>query len=216
MSCVGASVLIVPDQPRRANHRRNRSARVCVAPAGHRDDGYGAAGNFGATWGRNVRYQAMRSAKCSILLLFVAAVLASTPFAAFGITQNWNDAQIHWMSFDEGLEAAKKTNKPVCLIFFTTWCPHCTNYSKLFSNPELVNKSQSFVMIRIDADMNQELSEKYSLDGEYIPRTYFFSPDGTVDPSLSESQDDYKYFYAEDDPRSILAGMDRALKKFQN
>jgi thiol-disulfide isomerase/thioredoxin len=158
----------------------------------------------------------MKNAKRSILLLFVAAVIGSAPFAAFGVTQNWNDAQIHWMSFDEGLEAAKKANKPVCLVFFTTWCPHCTNYSKLFSNTALVSKSKSFVMIRIDADKNQELSQKYSLDGEYIPRTYFFSPDGVVDPSLAEQQDEYKYFYAEDDPRSILAGMDRALKKFQN
>jgi thiol-disulfide isomerase/thioredoxin len=158
----------------------------------------------------------MKNTKRSILLLFAAAVLASTPFAAFGVPQNWNDAQIHWMSFDEGLKAAKKANRPVCLIFFTTWCPHCTNYSKLFRNPALVSKSQSFVMVRIDADKNQELSEKYSLDGAYIPRTYFFSPEGTVEPSLTENQADYKYFYAEDDPRSILAGMDRALKKFQN
>ena len=130
----------------------------------------------------------MKNPKRLILLLFVAALVTSAPFAAFGVPQNWNDAQIHWMSFDEGLKAAKKTNKPVCLIFFTTWCPHCTNYSKLFSNPALVSKSQSFVMIRIDADKNQELSEKYSLDGEYIPRTYFFSPDGTVDPSLWRSR----------------------------
>jgi thiol-disulfide isomerase/thioredoxin len=194
MSCVAAPacMLLVPDLSRRANHCRNRGARVCEC-TGER---------------------AMKNTTRSILLLFVAAVLASTPFAAFGVTQNWNDAQIHWMSFDEGFEAAKKINKPVCLIFFTTWCPHCTNYSKLFSNPALVSKSQSFVMIRIDRDKNQELSKKYSLDGEYIPRTYFFSPDGTVDPSLTENRDDYKYFYTEDDPRSILAGMDRALRKF--
>jgi thiol:disulfide interchange protein len=160
--------------------------------------------------------QVMKNSKRSILLLIVTAVLAYTPIAAFAVTQNWNDAQIHWVSFDEGLKAAKKTNKPVCLIFFTTWCPHCTNYSKLFSNPALVSKSQSFVMIRIDRDKNRDLSKRYSLDGEYIPRTYFFSPNGTVDPSLMEGHDDYKYLYTEDDPRSILAGMDRALKKFQN
>jgi hypothetical protein len=70
-------------------------------------------------------------------------------------------------------------------------------------------------MIRLDKDKNAEISKKYAPDGEYIPRTYFLSPDGTLDPSLSETRDQFKYFYNEKDPASILAGMDRALKKLQ-
>ena len=158
----------------------------------------------------------MRKRRPSILLVFVAAALAATPFAACAVvTQNWNDSQILWMPYAAGLAEAKKANKPVCLIFFTTWCPHCTNYSRLFSNPELVKKSKSFVMIRIDKGKNPDLSKQYNLDGEYIPRTYFLSSNGKVDPSLSEARDPYKYFYREDDPRSIQAGMDRALKKLR-
>jgi thiol-disulfide isomerase/thioredoxin len=129
--------------------------------------------------------------------------------------ENWNDANITWMSYDDGLAAARKSHKPICLIFFTTWCPHCKNYSGVFSDPEVVKKAQSFVMIRVDKDKNAELSKKYAPDGEYIPRTYFLSADGTLDASLSETRDQYKYFYNEKDPASILAGMDRALKKLQ-
>jgi thiol:disulfide interchange protein len=133
--------------------------------------------------------------------------------AAFAGAENWNDANIHWMAYDEGLAAAKKSHQPICLIFYTTWCPHCGNYSKLFSDPEVVKKSRSFVMIRLDKDKNQELSQKYKPDGEYIPRTYFLSPDGALDESLAEQREQFKYFYSESNPASILAGMDRALKK---
>jgi protein-disulfide reductase (glutathione) len=143
----------------------------------------------------------------AIIGLLVAAA------AAFAGAENWNDDNIHWMTYDEGMAAAKKSHQPICLIFYTTWCPHCGNYSKLFSDPEVVKRSQSFVMIRLDKDKNKELSQKYKPDGEYIPRTYFLSSDGALDESLAEQREQFKYFYSESNPASILAGMDRALKK---
>ncbi|MFI5396647.1 MAG: thioredoxin family protein [Candidatus Binatia bacterium] len=143
-----------------------------------------------------------------VSFLLVSAVV-------FAGVENWNDANVHWMAYDDGLAAAKKSHQPICLIFYTTWCPHCANYSKLFSDPKVVEKSKSFVMIRLDKDKNQELSKKYKPDGEYIPRTYFLSSGGVLDESLAEQREQFKYFYSESDPASILAGMDRALKKLQ-
>lgn len=148
------------------------------------------------------------------LLLMAAGVFVANAAARAG-TEDWNDANLHWMSFDAGLAAAKKEKRPICLIIYTTWCPHCANYSKVFSDPEVVKKAKSFVMVRVDKDKNPELSKKYSPDGEYIPRTYFFSSKGDLDASLTEARPQYKYFYNESDPASILAGMDRALKKLQ-
>ena len=145
--------------------------------------------------------------------LALLAALCSGSSTALAGAENWNDANIHWLSYDEGLAQAKKQHKPICLIFYTSWCPHCANYSKLFSDPKITEKSKSFVMIRIDADKNQELSQKYKPDGAYIPRTYFLSADGQLDESLSEQRPQFKYFYSENDPVSILAGMDRALRK---
>jgi protein-disulfide reductase (glutathione) len=152
-----------------------------------------------------------------VALSLTAALVATVllPRTALAGAEDWNDANIKWMPYDDGLAAAKKDHKPVCLIFYTGWCPHCANYSKVFSSPDLVKKSQAFVMIRLDKDKNAELSKKYSPDGEYIPRTYFLSSDGKLDDSLAETRDQYKYFYSESDPSSILAGMDRALKKLR-
>jgi protein-disulfide reductase (glutathione) len=147
------------------------------------------------------------------------AVAAAATVAWCGVAlagaENWNDANIQWMSYENGLAAAKKSHRPICLIFYTTWCPHCANYSKVFSNADVVQKAKSFVMIRLDKDKNQALSKQYSPDGEYIPRTYFLSADGKLDTGLTESRSQFKYFYSESDPASLLAGMDRALKQLQ-
>jgi hypothetical protein len=126
---------------------------------------------------------------------------------------DWNDGQITWKGHEEGLAAAKKEKKPVCLVLYTEWCPHCANYSKVFHDPKVVERSKRFVMIRLDKDKSQELSRRYAPDGEYIPRTYFLAPDGTLDPSIHAPRDQYKYFYDERDPASVLAGMDAALAK---
>ena len=156
---------------------------------------------------------------CGVARIAVAVALAAllvTGLAAVARAgaENWNDAQIKWMSYEDGLQAAKASDKPICLIFYTSWCPHCANYSRLFFDPQVVEKSKSFVMIRVDKDKAKDVSAQYKPDGEYIPRTYFLSPDGKLDESITEARPQYKYFYNEQSASGILGGMDRALKKF--
>jgi len=129
---------------------------------------------------------------------------------------DWNDQGIKWRTYDEGLAEAKKTKKPVVLIFYTEWCPHCSNYSKLFHDPKVVEKSKQFVMIRIDNDKNQELSKKFAPDGSYIPRTYFLTSGGVLDPDIHAPREQFKYFFDERSPDSVLAAMDTASKKLKN
>ena len=148
----------------------------------------------------------------TLITLLLALGLAGTAHAG----GDWNDAQITWMSYDDGLAAAKKEKKPVLLIFYTEWCPHCANYSKVFHDPKVVAKSKDFVMIRLDGDKNKDLSKQYAVDGSYIPRTYFLSSAGTLDPNIHAPRDQFKYFYDEKNPDSILAGMDAALKQLKN
>jgi protein-disulfide reductase (glutathione) len=150
------------------------------------------------------------SALAAVAALVVVA--SAVPARAGG---DWNDAKVQWQPYEQGLAAAKKDKKPILLVFYTEWCPHCSNYSKVFHDEKVVEKSKQFVMIRLDKDKNAEISKKYAPDGEYIPRTYFLSSDGTLDPTLTAPRPEYKYFYDEKDPASILAGMDAALKKLK-
>jgi thiol:disulfide interchange protein len=145
---------------------------------------------------------------------FAATALATARPAHAG--GDWNDQGIKWRTYDEGLAEAKKTKKPIVLIFFTEWCPHCQNYSKLFHDPKVVEKSKQFIMIRIDNDKNQELSKKFAVDGSYIPRTYFLTSAGVLDPDIHAPRDQFKYFFDERNPESVLAAMDVASKKLKN
>ena len=144
--------------------------------------------------------------------LAVALVLGGAIAAR---AHDWNDGQITWKDYEAGLAAAKKEKKPVCLIFFTEWCPHCGNYSHVFHDPKVVEKSKQLVMVKLDKDKSAELSKKYAPDGEYIPRTYFLAPDGKLDADIHAPRPQYKYFYDEKDPSSVLAGMDEAVKKLK-
>jgi thiol-disulfide isomerase/thioredoxin len=128
---------------------------------------------------------------------------------------DWNDKQIDWQPYAKGLETAKAKKKPVCLVFYTEWCPHCQNFSGVFHDGKVVEKSKKFVMIRIDKDKEADLSRKFVPDGEYIPRTYFLSPAGTLEPSIHAPRDKYQYFYDEHEPAPLLAAMDTALEKFK-
>ena len=151
-------------------------------------------------------------ARHTLLAALALIVLVAAPARAGG---DWNDGAIAWQSYDAGLALAKKEHKPICLVFFTEWCPHCSNYSKVFHDPAVVAKAKDFVMIRLDKDKNAELSGKFGPDGQYIPRTYFLSSAGVLDPDLHAPRDQYKYFYDEHDPKSVLAGMDTALAKLK-
>jgi len=126
---------------------------------------------------------------------------------------DWNDQAVKWVPYTDALATAKKEKKPVCLVFFTEWCPHCQNYSGVFHDPKVVEETKRFVMVRLDRDKEKELSTKYAPDGEYIPRTYFLKSDGTLDPEIHAPRDDYKYFYDERDPAPLLAAMNQAIAK---
>ncbi len=143
------------------------------------------------------------------LLALVAAVSPRDAWAG----GDWNDAQVQWLSYKDGLAAAKKEKKPICLIFYTDWCPHCANYSGVFHDPKVVEMSKKFVMIRLNNDKEKELSKQYEGDGRYIPRTFFLSSDGKLDAAIHVPRDRFQYFYDEKNPASVLAGMDEALKK---
>jgi len=148
-----------------------------------------------------------------VALCTTLTLAAARPALAGG---DWNEQGVKWRTYEEGLKEAKTSKKPVLLIFYTEWCPHCANYSKVFHDPKVVEASKKFVMVRIDGDKNQELSKQYAIDGSYIPRTYVLAPSGTVDADIHAPRDQFKFFYDERNPESVLTAMNAAMKKYKN
>jgi len=147
-----------------------------------------------------------------VTLVIPALLVCARPLYAGG---DWNDDGVSWQAYEKGLQAAKADKKPICLIFYTEWCPHCANYSKVFHDPKVVEQAKRFVMIRLDKDKNPDLSKRYAPDGEYIPRTFFLSSAGELAADIHAPRDQFKYFYNESSPGDVLNGMDTALKKLK-
>ena len=126
--------------------------------------------------------------------------------------ESWNAGQIDWQPYEGGLAKAKAEKKPVCLVLFTNWCPHCRNYSRIFDDAKVVERSKGFVMIRLDADDRQDVATKFQPDGGYVPRTFFLSPEGVLAADIHAPRPKYRYFFDERNPASILAGMEQALR----
>jgi thioredoxin-like negative regulator of GroEL len=126
---------------------------------------------------------------------------------------DWNLRGIQWWPYDPGLLQAQKTGKPIVLIFYVDWCPHCHHYSRVFHDPALAKAAQGFVMVRVERDYNREISKQYDLDGDYIPRTFFLRPNGELLADLHSGRDDYRYFLDEYEPDETLQLMARAQAK---
>ncbi|MEZ4293468.1 MAG: thioredoxin family protein [Polyangiaceae bacterium] len=130
-----------------------------------------------------------------------------------GPGESWNTAQIEWFDFNSGVARATAENKPILLVVYTTWCPHCKNYSRVFEDPKVVEEVKGFIAIRIDADQDSDVAKRYAKDGSYIPRTFFLQPDGTPDFEVKAARPQYAYFYDERNPASLLAGMASAKQR---
>jgi hypothetical protein len=141
----------------------------------------------------------------------IAALPQPASQAALAET-GWNVAEIAWQTYDAGIAKAKAEGKPVCLIIYADWCPHCRNYSHVFEDPKVVTRAKDFVMIRLNGDTD-EAARKYTADGGYVPRTYFLAPDGTPYSDIHAPRPKFIYFYDEHNPESVLAGMDAAARK---
>jgi len=127
----------------------------------------------------------------------------------------WTE-KIRWRAFAAGMREARVEKKPVCLVFYTTWCPHCRNFSHVFEDDRVVERARDFVMIRLDADEEVELNRMYAPDGSYIPRTLFLAPDGTLERSIHAPNRKHQFFYDERQPEELVVAMQAALRKLQS
>jgi len=91
---------------------------------------------------------------------------------------DWNDAEISWHGYEEGMQLAAATKQPVLLIFYADWCPTCHAYQYIFQGREVIAAARALVMVRVNIDEQPEISRLYMPDGDYVPRTFALSPQG--------------------------------------
>ncbi|MCK4810661.1 MAG: thioredoxin family protein [Methanosarcinales archaeon] len=89
-------------------------------------------------------------------------------------------ARIVWYSYEEGMGIAQEQNKPVMICVYTGWCGGCKELKRVvYTDPDVIELSDEFVCIKIDADQHPDIAAKYNPRG-YVPTIVFLRADDTV------------------------------------
>ena len=92
------------------------------------------------------------------------------------------ESDLEWIANEaEGLEIARRDDKPVMLDFYATWCAACNELDhKTFSHPDVQSKLSQFVKIKLDFTKNSDeverLKKKYGIVG--LPVVIFYDAKG--------------------------------------
>jgi thiol:disulfide interchange protein len=87
--------------------------------------------------------------------------------------------KISWEpSMDAALEKAKKSQKPIMIDFFATWCGPCKMLDeKIYPDAAVVEEAQNFVCVKVDVDKHTDIARKYNVSG--LPSLVFLDASGT-------------------------------------
>ena len=141
--------------------------------------------------------------RCGALLLLVAAL---SSFAHSGVP-DWNDEAIQWQDYAQGRELSHASGKPALVVFYADWCPTCHAYRQIFEDANVVEESNAFVMIRVNADEAPELNQRFGFDGLYLPRVFVLGPGGEVAHHLYPHDKQFRYFIGTTRPDLLVALM---------
>jgi thiol:disulfide interchange protein len=79
--------------------------------------------------------------------------------------------------YRRGCEVARAQGKPVLLFFTATWCDYCHAMARdAFCQEPVVNLSQQFVCVLVDADAEPDVCRQFRVRG--YPTIQFLSPRG--------------------------------------
>ena len=123
----------------------------------------------------------------------------------------WEDS-LDWKTWEEGARLAKASNKPIFLMVYADWCPHCKNLKAVFNDAEIKKLSESMVMVRQNSESDDAgwLASRVGSFGSYVPRIFFLSPEGAVKPEITSANPKYPYFYTPEGVAMLKASMKRA------
>jgi len=96
----------------------------------------------------------MRFAAKSALLLTIAVILNSQIACALRYT----------VSYEEAVDTAQRTGKPICILFQVSWGPWSNKFDReTFSNSAVSDLTKKFVFVKLNGDRHALLRGKYSV-----------------------------------------------------
>jgi len=92
-----------------------------------------------------------------------------------------SETKVEWREWGpDAFDAAAESGQPVLLALTVPWSAECREMDRrTFGEPRIAaNINDGFVPVRVDADRNPRVRERYTMGG--FPSTVFLTPDGEV------------------------------------
>ncbi len=95
-------------------------------------------------------------------------------------TKMATNQKIVWSkTFEEAQAEAVKSHKPLMVDFYTDWCSACKMLDRDgYTNADVIQQSQKFVMVKVDAEKRQDLALRFNVTG--YPTLLWLDADGKV------------------------------------
>ena len=128
------------------------------------------------------------------LVLFVLGLAGVSLFAYNSMTGEKTIGKISFYTdYDQGLDQAFASGKPIMLVFSASWCGACKVMKReVFSHDSVANASKELVNIYVDVDKaDRQLIEDYKI--KYIPSVFFLDHKGQTIIQVADgrSPDDF-------------------------
>ena len=110
-----------------------------------------------------------------------------------------NPDTIKWYSLTEGLEIARRENKPLFLFVYVTWCDKCQRMDKkVFTNKEVIPLiTENFIAVK----MNPEVDSAYFKSDKILKRKIFLNE---VTPGRLAISVPTTVFYREKEDENVI------------
>ncbi|MGK0185994.1 MAG: thioredoxin-like negative regulator of GroEL [Verrucomicrobiales bacterium] len=121
------------------------------------------------------------------ILTFISAALIAAAFTGAAQAKDFPKGSPKFLTdYGTAVAEAKKTGKPVLVVFSATWCPPCqANKKNVYPSAAVQPYHDKFVWAYLDTDVakNANVAEKFSVRG--IPHIQFLNNDGSsLDKSM--------------------------------
>lgn len=122
----------------------------------------------------------------------------------------WPDG-VEWAADWAAARAASaESGKPICLVVYADWCPRCKELAPLFGEADLIAASKDLIMVSQDNDTRPDWMQAYADQGSYVPRIFFFGPDGNLRTDITSGHPRYPFFYSARQKKALIKSMKTA------
>jgi len=115
----------------------------------------------------------MKKILFTLLIISTATIFMFSSCSKKHSSNDKGSSEITWYTFNEGLELAKKENKPIIVDFYADWCKWCKVMEKETFTDKIVSKKmkEKFITIRIHTDKPQ--SQKINFQNHQLTPDQF-------------------------------------------